>query len=90
MEAEQSRMRSEAEHKSTAANYASCVGHMKQLEKKLKRSITKSKWVPPPPPLFNSPILLPFEKNLPSFVCLVRKSNVDGIQMFLFLLLVGV
>uniref|UniRef100_A0A3Q2YS10 SH3 domain-binding protein 5 n=1 Tax=Hippocampus comes TaxID=109280 RepID=A0A3Q2YS10_HIPCM len=43
MEAEQSRTRSEAEHKSTAANYTSCVGHMKQLEKKLKRSITKSK-----------------------------------------------
>ncbi|XP_077404817.1 SH3 domain-binding protein 5-like [Vanacampus margaritifer] len=43
MEAEQTRMRSEAEHKSTAANYTSCVGHMKHLEKKLKRSINKSK-----------------------------------------------
>ncbi|XP_077362828.1 SH3 domain-binding protein 5 [Festucalex cinctus] len=43
MEAEQARMRSEAEHKTTAADYTSCVGHMKQLEKKLKRSINKSK-----------------------------------------------
>ncbi|XP_061521328.1 SH3 domain-binding protein 5 [Phycodurus eques] len=43
MEAEQARMRSEAEHKKTAANYTSCIGHMKQLEKKLKRSINKSK-----------------------------------------------
>ncbi|XP_077599753.1 SH3 domain-binding protein 5 [Stigmatopora nigra] len=43
MEAEQTRTRSEAEHKKTSANYTSCVGHMKQLEKKLKRSINKSK-----------------------------------------------
>ncbi|XP_061670873.1 SH3 domain-binding protein 5 [Syngnathoides biaculeatus] len=43
MEAEQARVRSEAEHKKTAANYTSCIGHMKQLEKKLKRSINKSK-----------------------------------------------
>lgn len=43
MEAEQARMHSEAEHKKTAANYNSCIGHMKQLEKKLKRSINKSR-----------------------------------------------
>nr|XP_057903497.1 SH3 domain-binding protein 5 isoform X1 [Doryrhamphus excisus] len=43
MEAEQTRMHSEAEHKKTAANYNSCMSHMKQLEKKLKRSISKSK-----------------------------------------------
>ncbi|KAM9775641.1 SH3 domain-binding protein 5 isoform 1-T1 [Syngnathus typhle] len=43
MEAEQTRTRSEAEHKTTAANYTSCISHMKQLEKKLKRSINKSK-----------------------------------------------
>lgn len=45
MEAEQARMRSEAEHKKTAANYNSCMGHMRQLEKKLKRSINKSRSV---------------------------------------------
>ncbi|XP_023284349.1 SH3 domain-binding protein 5-like [Seriola lalandi dorsalis] len=43
MEAEQARTRSEAEHKKTAANYNSCIGHMRQLEKKLKRSINKSR-----------------------------------------------
>ncbi|XP_038156303.1 SH3 domain-binding protein 5 [Cyprinodon tularosa] len=43
MEAEQTRTRSEAEHKKTAANYNSSIGHMKQLEKKLKRSINKSR-----------------------------------------------
>uniref|UniRef100_H2UDV6 SH3 domain-binding protein 5 n=2 Tax=Takifugu rubripes TaxID=31033 RepID=H2UDV6_TAKRU len=43
MEAEQSRTRSEAEHKKTAANYNSCISHMRQLEKKLKRSINKSR-----------------------------------------------
>ncbi|KAM6899255.1 LOW QUALITY PROTEIN: SH3 domain-binding protein 5-like [Xenentodon cancila] len=43
MEAEQARIRSEAEHKKTAANYNSCISHMKQLEKKLKRSINKSR-----------------------------------------------
>ncbi|CAL8294682.1 unnamed protein product [Merluccius merluccius] len=43
MEAEQARTRSEAEHKKTAANYNSCIGHMKQLEKKLKRNINKSR-----------------------------------------------
>uniref|UniRef100_A0A3B3UL95 SH3 domain-binding protein 5 n=1 Tax=Poecilia latipinna TaxID=48699 RepID=A0A3B3UL95_9TELE len=43
MEAEQARTRSEAEHKKTAANYNSSIGHMKQIEKKLKRSINKSR-----------------------------------------------
>uniref|UniRef100_H3CV25 SH3 domain-binding protein 5 n=2 Tax=Tetraodon nigroviridis TaxID=99883 RepID=H3CV25_TETNG len=43
MEAEQSRTRSEAEHKKTAANYNSSISHMRQLEKKLKRSINKSR-----------------------------------------------
>ncbi|XP_041868581.1 SH3 domain-binding protein 5-like [Melanotaenia boesemani] len=43
MEAEQARMRSEAEHRKTAANYNSCINHMRQLEKKLKRSINKSR-----------------------------------------------
>ncbi|KAM8883727.1 SH3 domain-binding protein 5-like isoform 2-T2 [Synchiropus picturatus] len=43
MEAEQARTRSETEHKKTAANYNSCISHMKQLEKKLKRSINKSR-----------------------------------------------
>ncbi|XP_028317798.1 SH3 domain-binding protein 5 [Gouania willdenowi] len=43
MEAEQERMRSEAEHRKTTANYNSCISHMKQLEKKLKRSINKSR-----------------------------------------------
>lgn len=43
MEAEQARTRSEAEHRKTATNYNSCISHMKQLEKKLKRSINKSR-----------------------------------------------
>lgn len=43
MEAEQARTRSEAEHRKTAANYNSCISHMKQLEKKLKRTINKSR-----------------------------------------------
>ncbi|XP_040908691.1 SH3 domain-binding protein 5 [Toxotes jaculatrix] len=43
MEAEQARTRSEAEHRKTAANYNSCISHMRQLEKKLKRSISKSR-----------------------------------------------
>ncbi|XP_004574401.2 SH3 domain-binding protein 5 isoform X2 [Maylandia zebra] len=43
MEAEQARTCSEAEHKKTAANHNSCIGHMRQLEKKLKRSINKSR-----------------------------------------------
>uniref|UniRef100_A0A3Q3XA59 SH3 domain-binding protein 5 n=1 Tax=Mola mola TaxID=94237 RepID=A0A3Q3XA59_MOLML len=43
MEAEQARTRSESEHKKTAANHNSCISHMRQLEKKLKRSINKSR-----------------------------------------------
>ncbi|XP_033830963.1 SH3 domain-binding protein 5 [Periophthalmus magnuspinnatus] len=43
MEAEQERTRSEAEHRKTATSYNSCISHMKQLEKKLKRSINKSR-----------------------------------------------
>ncbi|XP_062266406.1 SH3 domain-binding protein 5-like [Platichthys flesus] len=43
MEAEQARTRSEAEHRKTAANYNCCISHMRQLEKKLKRSINKSR-----------------------------------------------
>ncbi|XP_074469315.1 SH3 domain-binding protein 5-like isoform X2 [Sebastes fasciatus] len=43
MEAEQERTRSEAEHRKTASNYNSCISHMRQLEKKLKRSINKSR-----------------------------------------------
>ncbi|KAF7654441.1 hypothetical protein LDENG_00069510 [Lucifuga dentata] len=43
MEAEQDRTRSEAEHRKTAAKYNSCINHMRQLEKKLKRSIAKSR-----------------------------------------------
>ncbi|KAF3707665.1 SH3 domain-binding protein 5 [Channa argus] len=43
MEAEQARTHSETEHRKTAANYNSCISHMKQLEKKLKRSINKSR-----------------------------------------------
>lgn len=56
MEAEQSRTRSEAEHKKTAANYNSCISHMRQLEKKLKRSINKSRSASPSSPC--SPLLL--------------------------------
>lgn len=65
MEAEQARTCSEAEHKKTAANYNSCIGHMRQLEKKLKRSINKSRFVigfwemllissPPPEPFMRA------------------------------------
>ncbi|XP_038581315.1 SH3 domain-binding protein 5 [Micropterus salmoides] len=43
MEAEQARTRSEAEHRKTASNYNSSISHMRQLEKKLKRSINKSR-----------------------------------------------
>ncbi|XP_056277232.1 SH3 domain-binding protein 5-like [Pseudoliparis swirei] len=43
MEAEQARTSGEAEHKKTAADYNSCVGRMRQLEKKHKRSINKSR-----------------------------------------------
>ncbi|XP_077454285.1 SH3 domain-binding protein 5-like [Stigmatopora argus] len=42
-EAEQEKARSEAAHKETAAKHAAAIGRMKQLEKKLKRPIAKSK-----------------------------------------------
>ncbi|KAL0167106.1 hypothetical protein M9458_038950, partial [Cirrhinus mrigala] len=42
MEAEQSRTRSEIEHRETAAKYNAAISHMRQLEKKLKRTINKS------------------------------------------------
>lgn len=43
MEAEQSRTRSEVEHRETAAKYNAAISHMRQLEKKLKRTINKSR-----------------------------------------------
>ncbi|XP_012726368.2 SH3 domain-binding protein 5 [Fundulus heteroclitus] len=43
MEAEQARTQSEAEYKKTTVNYNSSISLMKQLEKKLKRSINKSR-----------------------------------------------
>lgn len=43
MEAEQSRTRSEMEHRETAAKYNAAISHMRQLEKKLKRTINKSR-----------------------------------------------
>ncbi|KAK2836299.1 hypothetical protein Q7C36_014168 [Tachysurus vachellii] len=43
MEAEQSRTRSEQEHRETAAKYNAAISHMRQLEKKLKRTISKSR-----------------------------------------------
>jgi adenylate kinase family enzyme len=46
MEAEHTKTRSELVHKETAAKYTAAMGRMKQLEKKLKRTISKSKWVP--------------------------------------------
>lgn len=46
MEAEQIKTRSELLHKETAAKYTASMSHMKQLEKKLKRTINKSKYVP--------------------------------------------
>ncbi|XP_077576676.1 SH3 domain-binding protein 5b [Stigmatopora nigra] len=42
-EAEQEKARSEAAHKETAAKHAAAIGRMKQLEKKLKRPVAKSK-----------------------------------------------
>lgn len=45
MEAEQARTRSEAEHKKTALHYHSCNSHMRQLERKLRRSVNKSRSV---------------------------------------------
>ena len=58
MGAELARTRSEAEHKKTASNYNSCISHMRQLEKKLKRSINKSRSVPLSP-LWRFPFLFP-------------------------------
>ncbi|XP_060541840.1 SH3 domain-binding protein 5-like isoform X4 [Pantherophis guttatus] len=43
MEAEQTKTRSELVHRETAAKYNAAMGKMKQLEKKLKRAINKSK-----------------------------------------------
>lgn len=43
MEAEQSKTRSELLHRETAAKYTAAIGRMKQMEKKLKRTINKSK-----------------------------------------------
>ncbi|KAL2084695.1 hypothetical protein ACEWY4_020213 [Coilia grayii] len=43
MEAEQTKTRSELVHKETAAKYNAAIGRMKQQEKKLKRTINKSK-----------------------------------------------
>ncbi|XP_059364178.1 SH3 domain-binding protein 5-like [Carassius carassius] len=43
MEAEQIKTRSELLHKETAAKYTAAISCMKQLEKKLKRTINKSK-----------------------------------------------
>ncbi|CAL8339501.1 SH3 domain-binding protein 5b [Gadus morhua] len=43
MEAEHTKTRSELVHKETAAKYTATMSHMKQLEKKLKRTINKSK-----------------------------------------------
>lgn len=43
MEAETARTRSELEHRKTANHYNACISHMRQLEKKLKRAINKSR-----------------------------------------------
>ncbi|XP_057593848.1 SH3 domain-binding protein 5 isoform X2 [Hippopotamus amphibius kiboko] len=43
MEAEHTKTRSEQVHKETAARYNAAMGRMRQLEKKLKRAINKSK-----------------------------------------------
>ncbi|XP_077382759.1 SH3 domain-binding protein 5b [Festucalex cinctus] len=43
MEAEHEKVRSEVAHKETAAKHAAAIARMKQLEKKLKRTINKSK-----------------------------------------------
>lgn len=75
MEAEQSRTRSEAEHKKTAANYNSCISHMRQLEKKLKRSINKSRSAPPSFPRLRCASTLVCEKEGPLM-------SFDAIQMF--------
>ncbi|TSK16116.1 SH3 domain-binding protein 5 [Bagarius yarrelli] len=49
MEAEQTKSCSELLHKETAARYSAAMTHMKQLEKKLKRTISKSKQSPNSP-----------------------------------------
>lgn len=43
MEAEHSRTRSEIQHRETATKYNAAIGHMRQMEKKLKRTINKSR-----------------------------------------------
>ncbi|XP_014440569.1 SH3 domain-binding protein 5 [Tupaia chinensis] len=43
MEAEQTKTRSELVHKETAARYNAAMGRMRQLERKLRRAINKSK-----------------------------------------------
>ncbi|XP_029590438.1 SH3 domain-binding protein 5 [Salmo trutta] len=43
MEAETTKTRSELEHRKTANQYNACISHMRQLEKKLKRTINKSR-----------------------------------------------
>ncbi|XP_077430692.1 SH3 domain-binding protein 5b [Vanacampus margaritifer] len=43
LEADHEKVRSEAAHKETAAKHAAAIARMKQLEKKLKRTISKSK-----------------------------------------------
>uniref|UniRef100_A0AAZ3QMI0 SH3 domain-binding protein 5 n=1 Tax=Oncorhynchus tshawytscha TaxID=74940 RepID=A0AAZ3QMI0_ONCTS len=43
MEAETARTRSELEHRKTANHLNACISHMRQLEKKLKRTINKSR-----------------------------------------------
>lgn len=73
MEAEQARTRSEAEHRKTASNYNSSISHMRQLEKKLKRSINKSR-SEPLFPLWMFPLLFPLLGPRSVWVCLcVRK-----------------
>ena len=75
MEAEQARTRSEAEHRKTAANYNSCISNMRQLEKKLKRSINKSRSVP----LF--PFLSPVRASLHCMWVCVFVSEKEGLHL---------
>lgn len=46
MEAERIKTRSELLHRETATKYTAAMSRMKQLEKKLKRTINKSKYAP--------------------------------------------
>lgn len=82
MEAEQARTRSEAEHRKTAANYNSCISHMRQLEKKLKRSINKSRSAPSL--AFLSPLLGP--RYVSVCLCVGERGatlmSSDAVQMF--------